>query len=123
MVTIAEVKDGFATDASDEQIELALAIVDQADECLTKNEVTEAIAVALKVYAVRHILVMQANAGRGEVRGETAPSGASRQYASYTGGHGSKFLELVRQIDRWGCVRRVLERQQTMYLQAVGVKQ
>lgn len=115
-----DVTDGFQTEAPASEIELAISLVAAADPCLDKHDVPEATQVALKVYAVRHILTMQAGSGQGTVSSQTAPSGASQSFASYRGSKGSRFRELLEQLDLYGCVRSVLDADSRIYLQTVG---
>jgi hypothetical protein len=89
---------------------------------LTRRGVPEQTAKALKTYAARHVLSLQANGGRGNVRSETAPSGASRSYGGYTGAEGSSYGLLVKQLDIWGCVFTLIDRTPGLAAFSVGRK-
>ena len=110
MITAEDVKDSFETGASDKAIELAIGLVASAEQCLLAYKVPQATIDALLTYAVRHILTIQENGGRGLVKSESAPSGASRSYVA--GQSGQTYLDLVNQLDRWGCVTGLLGTQQ-----------
>lgn len=120
-ITISDIKDGFTTSLSDDQINLAIAVVDQANTCLDANSVSSDIQKALKIYGARHILSMQANSGRGEVTSESAPSGASRSFASRKV-DSSPFYSLLKQLDKYGCVIGQLENEARISIRSVGRK-
>lgn len=116
-VTIAMIKDGFNSPVSDADLTGYIAIVDQADTCLTNNSVPDAIGVQLKLLAIRHLATNQRDGG--SVTSERAVSGASRSYANYRAGD-TGFLETLRQLDRWGCVRGVVEQNARLQLRSIG---
>ena len=109
VITPEDVTNGFATDVSASEIPLYIAIVDGADACLDKNEVPDDTQRALKLLAVRHLLALQATGGRGNVTSESAPSGASRSYAKYTGTNGTYYGDLLKSLDLYGCLTRVID--------------
>lgn len=119
-ITIDEVKDGFDTSASDDEINLAITIIDQAGACLDRNSVPDDIQRALKLYGVRHIMVMQDNSGRGTVTSETAPNGASRSYGQWKGAEGTPYRGLLNQLDRYGCVTSLLDNSNKLGVWSVG---
>lgn len=123
VITVEDVKDGFATTVPDSEIEMLIEIVDGADACLDAAAVTDARQRALKIYAVRHMLQMQANGGKGAVRSESAPSGASRSYSGWAGGDGllsTSFGSLLKQLDTTGCVTGILENSSNVMILSVG---
>lgn len=119
-ITVADVRDSFDTEASDDEISLAITIISQADDCLDANSVAADVQKALKLYAVRHIITMQSNSGRGTVTSESAPSGASRSYGQWKQDGGSPYWELLKQLDRCGCVVSLLENKQRVSIWSVG---
>ena len=125
VITASDVKEGFATTVSDSEIEMLIEIVDGADACLDAAAVPDARQRALKIYAVRHMLQMQANGGKGAVRSESAPSGASRSYSGWAGGEGlmsTSYGSLLKQLDTTGCVTGILENDGNVMILSVGRK-
>lgn len=123
VITVSDVKAGFATTVPDSEIEMLIEIVDGADACLDAAAVPESRQKALKIYAVRHMLQMQANGGKGSVRSESAPSGASRSYSGWAGGDGllsTSFGSLLKQLDTTGCVTGILENDGNVMVLSVG---
>jgi hypothetical protein len=121
-MTPADVKDGFPTTVPDAEIQLLIDILDEADACLDANNVSEDRRKILKLYAVRHMLTMQANAGRGTVTSESAPSGASRSYSAWRGigVNASPYGSMLKQLDKHGCVVSLLENSQRLGVWSVG---
>lgn len=116
-VAPADIKAGFETEASDIEIQALIDfVVSGSSACLTGNGVPEATQDLLTTYAVRHILTLTAASGRGSVTSERAPSGASRSFAAWQGeGLGStRFGALLMQLDRYGCVRGVMENSKSL---------
>lgn len=120
IITPTEVLDGFSTTVSESEIPLYISIADAADACLDANQVPDDTQRALKLLAVRHMLTMQANGGRGNVTSESAPSGASRSYGKYSGKEGSHYGDLLERADRWGCVTSVVNSQATVGMWSIG---
>ena len=116
-ITTTRVKDGFTTAASDDDIAGFIAVVSQADQCMTDNNVPGEIGQQLKVLAVRHMATNQRDGG--SVTSERAVSGASRSYGAYKAGE-TGFLVTLQQLDRWGCVYGVVQNNQFMQLRSVG---
>ena len=111
-VTPADIKAVFQTDASDIEIQgLIDFVVSGSSACLTANAVPEASQDLLTTYAVRHILTLTNASGRGSVTSESAPSGASRSFGSWQGQglNSTRYGSLLMQLDRFGCVRGVME--------------
>jgi len=73
VITVADVKNGYPTTVPDDEIQMLINIVDIADACLDGAGIPDDTQKALKIYAVRHMLQMQANAGKGAIRSQTAP--------------------------------------------------
>lgn len=119
IISIANVKDGFQTSAQERDIALAISFAGGADACMASKDVPSETGQMLKVYLVRHILVSQENLGRGTAISESAPSGASRSFAQPSG-ENTKFSKLIDQIDRWGCVRKLLRRGSEAFIRGVG---
>lgn len=124
-ITPADVKAGFETDIPDAEIQDLIDFMDAADPCLTKNAVPVKTQDMLKKYAVRHVLTMQGNSGRGEVSSQRAPSGSSRSFRQWSGSkglEGSRYGSLLKQMDRHGCVRSILDNGQRLALFVSGPK-
>lgn len=116
-ITTSDVLDGFTTGASTADLEAYIAVVDQADTCLTANSVAAAIGKQLKVLGVRH-LASNSN-DRGAVTQERAVSGASRTYSARAAGE-TGYLETLRTIDRYGCVLGTLNYNARVQLRSAG---
>lgn len=111
VITVEDVKNGFETTVADDEIELLIEVVDAADACLDGASVPDSKQKILKIYAVRHMLQMQSNGGKGTVTSERAPNGASRSYANWSGKgvEATTFGSLLKQIDSSGCMVAILE--------------
>lgn len=123
-ITYSDVVEGFSTSVSQSQIELLIAIVDEADTCLDANAVSASKQKMLKVVAVRHMAVMMgaSESGKGAVTSESAPSGASRSYKppSGTGLDSSSYGALLKQLDGFGCIVTLLENTANLSIRSVG---
>lgn len=120
-ITIEQVKDGFETSLPDTQIQLYIDVVaERSDACLDANSVPDSIQTFLKVAAVRHFGVVNANSGRGLVQSESAPNGASRSFAINTGDYQTPYLAEIMQFDQYGCVSSIFENEKRISLRAVG---
>lgn len=123
-ITYADVIDGFDTSVSQAQIELLIAIVDEADKCLDANSVSASKQEMLKIAAVRHMCVMMgaSESGKGAVTSESAPSGASRSYKAPSGMglESSSYGMLLKQLDGYGCVTSLLENTMQLSIRSVG---
>ena len=122
VITVTDVKNGFSTTVPDDEIQMLIYVVDGADACLDGNSVPENKQRAMKIYAVRHMLTMQANDGKGTITSEHAPSGASRSYSAWkgVGVNATPYGNLLKQIDSTGCIVRLLENTQQMAFMSVG---
>lgn len=109
-ITVSEVKDNFPTTVVDTEIDMLIDFVNTADTCLDENSVPDNTAQILKLNAVRHMLTLQVNAGRGTVKSETAPSRAARTFNSWVGEdlRATTYGSLLKQIDEFGCVSGLL---------------
>ena len=121
-ITAADVKDGFATTVSDTEIDLLISVVSEADACMDAAGVSDERQRVLKIYAVRHMLSMQSNGGRGNVTSESAPSGASRSYSAWkgVGVNATPYGSMLKQLDVNGCVVRLLENTVNLSIMSVG---
>lgn len=116
-ITVDDVLDGFQTSASKVDVAAYIAVVDQADACLTNRGVGVVIGKHMKILGARH-LATNAN-DRGPVTQERAVSGASRTYGSRAPGE-TGHLETLRTIDQHGCVMATLSRNARVQLRSVG---
>lgn len=116
-ITVDRVKDGFTTGASDNDIAGYIAIIDQADQCLTNNNVAGEIGQQLKVLAVRHLATNQRDGG--SVTSEKAVSGASRSFESFKAGE-TGYLDTLRQLDQNGCVYGLVQQNSFIQLRSIG---
>jgi hypothetical protein len=116
-ITVSEVRDGFTTAASDADIMAYIAVVDQADACLTANGVAGSIAKQLKILGARHLASNASD--KGQVTEEQSVSGARRVYTRRPGNETS-YLHTLRTIDRFGCVMRVISNNPRVQLRSAG---
>lgn len=103
-ITPEDVKAGFAIDVDDSVIQMYIDVIAESQECMIKKGVPVGTGKLLQVLAVRHLLLQGLNEGRGAVKSESAPSGASRSFV----GDGKGQLNLLTQMDKWGCVSRLI---------------
>ena len=117
-----EVKSGFTTSISDLEIDMLIGFVNGADACLDANSVADDTVTILKLYAVRHLLTMQANNGRGLVTQEGAASGAGRSFNAKKGDglEATYFGSLLKQMDAAGCILALIEAKPAMSMFSVG---
>jgi hypothetical protein len=111
VITAADVKNGFSTVVPDDEIGLLISIVAEADACLDAALVPDDRQRILKIYAVRHMLAMQANNGQGVLTGRTAPSGASQSFSAWkgVGVNATPYGNLLKQLDKNGCLVALIE--------------
>lgn len=109
-ITVSEVKEKFPTTVADTEIDMLIDFVNTADTCLDENAVPDNTAQVMKLNAVRHMLTLQVNAGRGTVKSETAPSRAARAFNAWVGEdiRSTSYGSLLKQIDQFGCVSGLL---------------
>lgn len=106
-ITLEEVK-AFGVTAPDVLIEAWIDLLTDADACLDARNVSDNTQRLLKLYAIGHMGTL--NAG-GQIRSQSAPSGASRSFAVPTGQginsttHGAT----LKSLDRYGCIVGMLE--------------
>lgn len=110
-ITVDDVKNGFSTTVPDDEIQVLIEIVSEADACMDAAGVSDDRQRMMKIYAVRHMCYMQTNGGRGNVTSQTAPSGASQSFSAWkgVGVNASPYGNLLKQLDKSGCVVGLLE--------------
>lgn len=118
VITVADVKDGFETSASDTEIQSYIAFVDQADPCLTANNVADEIGQAVKIAGVRYLLSLGSSSSAGRVKSQRAVSGASRTFDSDMGS--DDFMKQIEILDQYRCVLRVLNTNQKAAFMTIG---
>ena len=116
VITYEDVTDGFSSSASQADIDAYIAITDIADTCLAANGVPDVVGQRLKVIAVRH-MVQEADGG--QVTQQRAVSGASRSFAQRGDGSTGQ-LALLKSLDKWGCVYRIVSNSAPVWIGAVG---
>ncbi len=122
-ITVDEVKDGFETTISDTEIQLMIDFVDaNADECLDKNSVPESTCKLLKLYAVRHMCTLMVESGRGTIKSQGAPSGASRSFNAWSGEGvtSTTYGSMLSQMDENGCVTDIFRNDNNYDLLTIG---
>lgn len=84
-----------------------ILLMAQADECLDKHNVPDDVQKTLKLYAIGHMSYLVTG---GQIKSQSAPSGASRSFAVPTGvGLASTtWGALLKSLDKWGCVSNLL---------------
>jgi hypothetical protein len=121
-ITAADVKAGFTTTLADAEIDMLISVVSEADACLDANNVASDRQKALKLYAVRHLLALQENDGRGKATSEQASNGAGRSFSTWQGKDlaSTRYGAMVKQLDTFGCIRSVLEPGTNISIRSVG---
>lgn len=111
IITPEDVKNGFSTTIPDDEIAFLIEIVSEADACMDAAGVSDERQKMLKIYAVRHMCFMQTGGGRGNITSQTAPSGASQSFSAWkgVGVNASPYGNLLKQLDKTGCVVGLLE--------------
>lgn len=118
VITVAEVKAIQATNLPDSVIQDIIDTVSAADACLDANAVPDATQRLLKLYASAHLMYASST---GNVQSERSPTGASRTYRE--GGSGlesSPWGGQILQLDQYGCVSSLLQRDNTLYIASTG---
>jgi hypothetical protein len=118
----SDVKAGYQTGIPDSEIDLLISVVDGANACLDANAVPADKQTLLKVYAVRHMLALMDNSGRGQATSESAASGASRSFAQWQGKGllSTRYGTLLKQLDVYGCVTTILQQDVGLMVMSVG---
>ena len=123
-ITYEDVINGFNTSVPEDIIDMMIDALTAADECLDKNGVPVGKQKLLKLYAIRHQLVLMgaSESGKGAVSSETAPSGASRSYRAPSGMglDSTSYGALLKQADTTGCIVSVIDSAQRMAVMSVG---
>lgn len=106
-ITVEDVK-GYGITGADAMLRDYIAVVDGADACLEKNKVPEHVQRILKINAVGHLATL---ASGGQIRSQSAPSGASRSFATPSGAgiDSTNWGSALRSLDTTGCVTRMLQ--------------
>lgn len=113
---------GFETQAANAEIEALIAMVSAADARLAGAGVADAVGQTLKVYAVRHVLTMTANGGRGQVTSEGSASGANRSFKAFDGSRlsGTPYGAMLSAMDATGCVTALFAARAGIAFMSVG---
>ena len=113
---------GFESPAASAEVEALIAMADRADACLEGAGVADAIGKQLKIYAVRHVLTLTANGGRGQVTSEGSASGASRSFKAFEGSRltGTPYGAALAAMDASGCVTALFAARSGMAFMSVG---
>ena len=123
VITIADVNGTSPTGASDDEITLVITLIATADDCMTAKAVPDDVGRLIKIYAARHLLTLGQNGGAGAVTQQSSASGASRTMAGWTQGKGlnaTAFGGMVAQLDKWGCVSKLLASDAGLFFGSVG---
>lgn len=99
---------GYCITGADAMHRDFIAVVDGADVCLDKNRVPEHLQRILKINAMGHLATLSAG---GQIRSQSAPSGASRSFATPSGSgvDSTNWGSALRSLDSTGCVTRMLQ--------------
>jgi hypothetical protein len=122
-ITIADVNGTNPTGASDDEITMVIALLASADDCMTAKDVPDDVGKIIKIYAARHLLSLGMFNGAGAITQQSSASGASRTMKGWTQGKGlnaTAFGGMVAQLDRWGCVSKLLASDAGLFLGSVG---
>lgn len=113
---------GFETPAAHAEIDALIAMVGAADACLAGAGVADAVGRQLKIYAVRHVLTLTANGGRGQVTSEGSASGASRSFKAFDGSRltGTPYGAALAAMDTTGCVTALFAARSGLAFLSVG---
>ncbi|MEA3250140.1 MAG: hypothetical protein U9Q35_00950 [Pseudomonadota bacterium] len=117
-ITLEDVK-GYGITGADAMLTDYIAVVAGADDCLDAHGVAETTQRILKINAVGHLATL---ASGGQIRSQSAPSGASRSFATPRGDgiDSTNWGSALRSLDAHGCVVRLLEADKPKPFIAVG---
>lgn len=123
-ISSSEVIEGFSTSVPESEIDLLIEFIDGSDASLDANAVSDAAQTLLKLYGVRHLLTLQANAGRGTISNESSPSGAGRGFntAKGEGLAATYYGKLLMQMDRFRAVVDVIDNTNKAAFMSIGRK-
>lgn len=121
-ITAAEVKAGVQSSASEAEVAALITWASKADACLDGAGIDTDTGKLLKLYAIRHILTMTANAGQGQVTSQNSASGAARSFKAFDGAglSGTPFGSMLQEMDVSGCVSGLFAGNPGMFLRSVG---
>lgn len=115
VVITAEDLEGYGITGPPALIADLIAVMSQADDCLDANGVPEATQRLLKVYAIGHLVTQSSG---GQIKSQTAPSGASRSFSTPTEGTG--WLDMLKGMDAHGCMIGLVERKRPVFIAVAG---
>ncbi len=101
-------------------IQIMIDAVSEADACLDANGVSDANQTLIKLYAVAHQLYSSESGG---IKAERSPLGDSVTYTDQSSSgelSGTKWGQMLLQIDSSGCVSGLLSTNNTFYFKAIG---
>lgn len=125
IISYDDVTNGYLTSVAEDEVNMLIDIISIADDCLDSKEVPESTQRALKIYAVRHMLQLQANAGLGVLTSRRSPSGASQTFASWKGSGGvgaTAYGNLLKSLDVSGCLIDIIENGSDSHIGAWGLR-
>lgn len=119
-VSSVDVTNGFDTSMPTSEIDMLIAVADDADECMEKNEISDQRGKIMKIYAVRSLISGSENSGRGQVMSERSASGASRSFGSGGVGEVTKFSSQLKTLDVHGCFSAIVGEQTGLGFRSIG---
>lgn len=105
IITIQDVKDFAPTSVPDSVINRYIALLATADQCLDEKGVPQPSQELVKLYAIAHMLTMQQGGG---VKSETDMDGASVTFAGMSQSGETSYLEQLKSLDGYGCVKAIV---------------
>ena len=119
-VTHTDVTNGFATSTSQTEIDMLISVVNSADACMERHSVSGDQGKIMKIYAVRSLLSVSENGGRGQAVAERSASGASRSFREGGEGEITNFAKMLNTLDVHGCFSQIVGRQTGLGFRSVG---
>lgn len=116
-VTVAEVKEIIQTSLPDDVIQAFINTVDKADLCLAGYDLPDETIKVMKQYAVAHMIE---TSSRGDVKSQSAPSGASRSFRDGKGLSGTNYGMTLEMMTGYSCIQAVIDNTQTLYLRSIN---
>lgn len=110
IITVTEVREICATNASDTAIQILIDFVDQADDCLDLNQVPEETQRVLKLYTVCHMLTMQDG---GSVKSERDMDGESVTFGKAFDKDGlgaTSYGSLIQSMPGYSCIAALIDK-------------
>ena len=118
-ITVEDVQN-YGITGADAMLSDYISVVDGADDCLDVRGVPESTQRILKINAVGHLATLAAG---GQIKSQSAPSGASRSFSVPTGSGlaSTTWGATLKSLDRHECLVKLLDNEKPKpFMMSVG---